>query len=103
MSKKWEGKTGKVFAKAESTIELKKVIACLGQEHFVEDDPMKTASGIERFWIFDVGGDMALAFEYCDMVNRLLIGTNRKEALNQKLLQRFISFPTKPSEGVMWE
>ena len=60
MTTKWIGKTGKVFAKRESAVSLEEVKKWLGEEHYVESDPSEAHSVIERFWVFDVGGDIAL-------------------------------------------
>lgn len=103
MSVQWKGKTGTIYAKAESNISLEEVKACLGEEHFVETDPMRTASGIERYWVFDVGEGIALAFQYSDELNNLMIGTNKEGPIHAKLFQRFVTFPTTKIQGVMWE
>ena len=103
MNTPWKGKTGTVFAKVECKADLTDVRASLGDEHYIETDPTRTHSGIERFWVFDVGDNVALAFQYFDLINLLLVGTNQKGNIHPKLLQRFISFKTKPTKGVMWQ
>jgi hypothetical protein len=103
MSTPWEGKTGTVYAKKECDVCLEEVLACLGEEHYIETDPSRTHSGIERFWIFDAGNGLALAFQYLDPIGKLFIGINQEGNIHPKLLQRFISFPTKATTGVMWQ
>jgi hypothetical protein len=103
MSKVWVGKTGKVFAVRKCTIELDRVKECIGEPHHIETDPTRTHSGIERYWVFDVGQDLALCFHYLDPIKLLLIGTNREGFIHTKVLERFITFNTGQAEGLMWE
>jgi len=103
MPKKWDSKTGAVFAKRICQIELKKLVDTLGREHYVEADPTRTASGIERYWIFEISPDLALAFHYSDCKQELLIGENRQGEIHPKILERFFPYPTKKTQGLMWE
>ena len=99
-----KGKTGKIFAKETAIAELSEVIKWLGEEHFIETDSTRTPSGTERYWVFDVGEGLALAFLYSDITNELLIGTNQDGVLHSKLKERFIpSLKTTATQGVMWD
>ena len=90
MAKRWLGKTGKVFAEKQSKVKLNDVRKWLGKEHFIESDPLSTHSGIERYWVFDVGSGLALCFKYLDPIETLMIGSNKDSPINAKLLQRLI-------------
>lgn len=103
MSKKWTRKTGVVYAKRQCHIPLERVCECIGQAHYIETDPLKTHSGHERFWVFDVGNDLALCFQYFDPIGKLIIGTNKQSNIHIKILERFVDFQTENCNGIMWE
>ena len=74
----------------------------LEKEHFIEDDPTRTHSGTERYWVFETRDGVALAFQYHDITNELLAGSNRK--LKDPLSVAFAFLPVSLEEinGTMW-
>ncbi len=74
---KWSGQTGPVDCFGKATIGYDSIIDALGEEHFIELDPSRTASGTERFWAYKVEVDTALVFLYSDVVETLYVGSNK--------------------------
>jgi len=103
MYEKWIGNTGEIHAIGEVEIQLATVESYLHAAHYVESDPMRTHSGVERFWVFEVQEGVALAFWFHDIGSRLYIGSNNLEKLN--LAEVSVVFPESydPISGRLWD
>ena len=101
--KAWDRKTGAVHCIGQCEISDANLINYLGKEHYTETDPLSTHSGVERFWVFEVEQDIALAFQYADMKKILNIGLNKDIEDPKNVVKKFLPVSYEASSGLMWE
>ena len=102
IKKLWSGQTGVVNCFGRLKIKYDELISYLNEEHFVEDDPTRTHSGTERYWVFEVADGVALAFKYHDLTEELLVGSNYSLKDPFITLSEFIPIPFEKESGEMW-
>jgi len=102
VDKKWEKRTGTVTSIGKLEIELTTLSDYLGESHYVETDLSCTASGIERYWGFEVAEDVVLAFRYADVTNELLFGSNNTDLVTTEKIKEYIPVQYIPITGIMW-
>lgn len=102
IKKMWTGKTGVVNCFGRSKIKYDELIEYLNTEHFVEDDPSRTHSGTERYWVFEISDGVALAFKYHDITEELLVGSNDSLTEPYNIVSEFIPIPFEKEFGEMW-
>ena len=100
--KLWNRKTGPITCFGRCKAKYNEVIKHLGKEHFVEDDPTRTHSGTERYWVFEICEGVALAFQYHDVTEELYIGSNKELDKPYDIAYQFIPFSLEKVNGEMW-
>ena len=101
--KRYDRKTGAVYCFGECDIDETDVRATLGEPHAIEDDPTRTHSGTEMYWVFETGHDQALAFSFHQIIGRLFIATNGDSAAAAEEVEKNFGIAYVASHGRLWD
>lgn len=103
LHKKWESKTGPVECVGKWALALPLVEQYLPEPHYIETDTLKTHSGRELYWLFELERDTVLAFRFHEVSQELYVGVNRETKDLEKVLSKIIPMECIPVRGLMWE
>lgn len=101
--KAWMGKTGPVHSFGTCDIDEASAKAALGEPHFVENDPVRTHSGTEMYWVFEMETGSALVFWFHQIANRLFIATNWNTSHAESETRKKFGLDYSPTHGLLWE
>lgn len=101
--KKWIGKTGPVHSFGVCDIDEVHVKAALGQPQSVEDDPTRTHSGTEMYWVFETENGDALAFRFHQIIGQLFMATSGDRSIAESETRTNFELDYSPTHGLLWD
>ena len=99
--KTWSGKTGAVHCFGECSIDEGAAKNMLGVPHHVEDDPTRTHSGTELYWVFETDDGDALVFRFHQIIGQMLIGTTGDKTVAERIVAREFGLEYSPTHGLL--